>query len=188
MTSLNQMNNKHLEIVGHVFVIGIAVIVSLLYWRVVELDWFKSETHLNVDSSTALSSWQPRKQRIFLFISPTCPFCRRSMGFYARLGDTIDSLQRAGEPVTLAAVIDRPAFLQTQRRMLRDLDVPVDTLLVLRHRSLNAVGVTGVPTVAVETPTRSRPATWVGLQDSTGEQEILTTVRRLGKTETQFAD
>lgn len=37
----------------------------------------------------------------------------------------------------------------------------------------------GVPTVAVASPGETRPPAWVGLQDSTGEREILSAVRTL---------
>lgn len=102
------------------------------------------------------------------------------MDFYSRLVQKVDSMRSDGYPVSVAVVIDRLVSPPAQRRMLRSADVAVDTLLILKNGSLSRVGVDGVPTVAVEQTSREWPQAWEGLQDSAGEREILSAVRRLG--------
>lgn len=133
---------------------------------------------VQIDSSAVLSSWRPSDHRIFLFLSPTCRYCERSMGFYARLTETADSVRKSGPPVSVAAAINRSSSPRAQRRMLRSAGVAVDTLLVLPEGP--EVGVSGVPTVAVDRAGTERPSAWEGLQDSTSEQEILSAVQELG--------
>jgi len=99
------------------------------------------------------------------------------MDFYARLSQAVDSLQQAGATIALAAVIDGADTPQVQRQVLDDADVSVDTLLTVGAPSLRVVGVTGVPTVAVVSPGEARPSVWTGLQNATGEREILGAVR-----------
>lgn len=86
-------------------------------------------------------------------------------------------MRQADTPVPLAAVIDDADAPRAQRQILRDSNVDVDTLLTLTTRSLRPVGVTGVPTVAIASPGGNTPSAWEGLQDSTGEQEILSAIR-----------
>jgi hypothetical protein len=56
----------------------------------------------------------------------------------------------------------------------------VDSLLQLS--SLSAVGVLEVPIVAILDPSGRTRSAWRGLQDSTGEREILAAVRAMGAT------
>ncbi|MFB6229806.1 MAG: hypothetical protein ABEL04_01515 [Salinibacter sp.] len=171
---------QYAELAAHAALIAVAVLASWAYWRSGEPEASSAAAPtVYVDSSEALSTWRPSERRIFLFVSPTCQFCTRSMDFYARLGRVVDSMQRAGAPVALAAVIDAADSPRAQRQILRDSNVAVDTLLSLSSSSLMPVGVTGVPTVAVEAPETSSRSAWEGLQDLTGEQEILSVVRSL---------
>jgi len=163
----------------HVAILGLAVALSWMYWSSGSVWPTHSGPTVHVDSSKVLRRWRPTDTRIFLFISPTCPYCNRSMDFYARLGRAKDSLRQEDPPVSLAAVINRVVSLRAQRKILRDAGVSVDTLLVVSREDFRSVGATSVPTVAVESPTRERPRVWVGLQDSTGEQEILSAVQTL---------
>lgn len=169
-----------LEPAAHVALIGGAIVAAWIYWSGTTPDSNppSEPTSVYIDSSEALSTWHPSERRIFLFVSPTCPFCNRSMDFYAQLAPVVDSLQRSGVPVALGAVIDSTKSRWLQERRLRSSEVDVDTLLSLS--SLNAIGVSEVPTVALQSSRETPPSTWVGLQDSTGEQEILSAVRALG--------
>lgn len=171
--------SARLELAAHVALMIGAVTVAWIYWYAENPEPRDFAPIVRVDSSTVLSSWRPSERRIFLFVSPTCPFCNRSMEFYAHLGRVVDSLQQAGDSVALAAVIDKADSPQTQRQKLLDYNVKVDTLLTLSSRSFRPVGLTSVPTVVVESPGTSNAHAWVGLQDSTGEREILSTVRPL---------
>lgn len=169
-----------LEPAIHVALIAGAVVAAWIYWSGTGSSPSPEPTSIHIDSSETLSSWRPAERRVFLFVSPTCPFCDRSMDFYVRLGRVVDSMQRAGAPVALAAVIDGADSPHAQRQVFRDSNVPVDTLLSLSSPSLTPVGVTGVPTVTIHPSNGASPSTWVGLQDSTGKREILSTVRALG--------
>ena len=168
------------EPAAHVAIIGAALVLSWMYWPSGRFWTANTGPTVHVDSSEVLRRWRPTERRVFLFVSPTCPYCRRSMDFYARLGRMTDSLRRAGTPVSMAAVISRSVSPRAQRELFRNSKVPVDTLLVLSSRSLSPVGVTSVPTVAIEKLSGADPSTWVGLQDSTGEQEIVSAVRQFG--------
>lgn len=171
---------EYLEPALHLLLIGVAVAWS--YWHSGNTRTSEAGPTIRVDSSAVLSRWRPAERRVFLFVSPTCPYCNRSMHFYARLCRMVDSLQQGGGPLALAAVISRSASPRAQRKVLRDSSVSVDTLLSLPTDVLRSVGVTSVPTVAVELPGTTRPSTWEGLQDSTGEREILSAVRGLKET------
>jgi hypothetical protein len=180
--------SNYLELASHVALFGVAVVVAWSYWQPVDSSPRSKTSPIHVDSSKVLRRWQPAEQQIFLFVSPTCPYCDRSMDFYARLGQVVDSLQRTGAPVTLAAVIDGADSPRAQRQVLQNAGVSIDTLLTLSSRSLIPVGVTGVPTVSIQKPGGAAPSTWEGLQDSTGEQEILSAVRRLGTIKDQISE
>lgn len=156
------------EPVLHVALIAAAVAVAWNFWS--------GSSPPQISASDVVSSWQPETHRVFLFVSPTCPFCNRSMDFYARLSQTTDSMQQAGVPVALAAVIDSSAPRWLQKETLRSSKVGTDTLLTVS--SLSRIGVSEVPTVTVHTPNKTDK--WVGLQDTTGEREILSAVRALG--------
>lgn len=169
---------KFLEPALHLLLLGIAVGVAWSYWPSGSMGPSEAGPTIHVDSSAVLSTWRPAERRVFLFVSPTCPYCNRSMGFYAQLSRVADSLQQGGGPVALAAVISRSASSRAQRKVLRDSSVSVDTLFSLSPDTLRSMGVTSVPTVAVASPGESRLAVWVGLQDSTGEREILSALRR----------
>jgi hypothetical protein len=168
------------EPAAHVVLIGVAVALSWMYWYSGGLRTSNTSRTVHVDSSKVLRTWQPADRRIFLFVSPTCPYCNRSMDFYARLGRVVDSMRGSGAPLALAAVIDGADPPRAQRQVLHESGVHVDTLLILKSISLDPVGVPGVPTVAIEQPSSNQIATWVGLQDSTGEQEILSAMQQLG--------
>lgn len=171
---------KHLEPAAHVTLIAVAVAVAWTYWHGEDPATSSTAPTIHVDSSEVLSSWRPTERRVFLFVSPTCPFCARSLDFYARLGRMVDSMHGADAPVALAAVIDGADSPQAQRQVLQESGVLIDTLLTLSSSSLSPVGVTGVPTVTIHPSNGASPSTWVGLQDSTGEREILSTVLALG--------
>lgn len=171
--------SSYLEPAAHVTMIAVALAAAWTYWHSEDPSTPDPTSTVHVDASEVLSTWQPSERRVFLFVSPTCPFCNRSMDFYARLGRVVDSMQRAGAPVALAAVIDGADSPQAQRQVLRDANVNVDTLLSLSSSSLHPVGVSGVPTVTIHPSKGASPSTWVGFQESTGEREILSAVRAL---------
>lgn len=169
-----------LELATHAALIVGALMVAWIYWHSGDTSAFRSGHTVTIDSSAVLRTWRPTDRRVLLFVSPTCPYCNRSMDFYARLGRTVDSMQQTNAPVALAAVISGANSPRAQRQVLRDAKVEVDTLLTLSSRSFRPVGVSSVPTVAIQSSKETSPSTWVGLQDSTGEQEILSAVRALG--------
>lgn len=169
-----------IEPVLHIVLIAVAVAVSWTYWHPGEAGALRDPLTVHTDSSEVLSTWRPAKRRVVLFVSPTCPYCRRSMDFYARLSQTVDSLQQTGASVAVAAVIDGTDSPRAQHHMLRSSKVNVDTLLQTKALALPAVGVSGVPTVAILDAAGQTRSAWRGLQDSTGEREILSAVRAMG--------
>lgn len=166
----------------HLALLGGATALAWTFWSSGTPAGTADGLTVHVDSSEVLASWRPADPRVFLFLSPTCSFCEESMGFYARLSRTVDSVRQAGVPVALAAVIDQSDSPPAQRRMLREAGVAVDTLLRLSSRSPLPVGVTGVPTVAIEEPGDHSPSAWEGLQEESGEREILSAVRSIHET------
>ncbi len=169
----------YLEPVVHVTLIAAALAISWTYWRTNDPQSSEQTLTIHTDSSQVLSTWRPSEHRVLLFVDPTCPFCDRSMDFYARLGRTIDSMQQAGAPVAVAAVIDRSASRRLQRQVLRSSTVRVDALLQIASSSLAPVGVSGVPTVALLDASGQTRSSWVGLQDDVGERDILSMVRAI---------
>lgn len=135
---------SYIEPVLHIALIAVAVAASWIYWQSANPQRLREAPTIHADFSQVLSRWRASEYRIFLFMSPTCPYCDRSMDFYARLGRTVDSL--------------------------------------LQLSSLSAVGVLEVPIVAILDPSGRTRSAWRGLQDSTGEREILAAVRAMGAT------
>lgn len=169
-----------LETITHVALIAVSAFILWRLWVPMDRSSPDAGSTVQVDSSEVLSSWRPSDRRVFLFVSPVCSYCNRSMGFYASLGHVVDSMQQSGVPVSLAAVVNSSVSPRLERHTLRDSSVTVDSLLVLSSQSFDPVGVSGVPTVAVESQGKKSLSVWRGLQDSTGKQEILAAVRALG--------
>ena len=163
----------------HATLIAVAFAASWHYWNAQSPAPSREASTIRVDSSQVLSAWRASSYRVFLFVSPTCPFCERNMPFYARLGRRVDSLWRAGTPVWMAGVIHRSVSRHMQRQQFSGANVRLDTLLQLTTTSFVPVGVSAVPTVAILDPDSQTRASWVGLQDSVGEQAILSAVREL---------
>jgi hypothetical protein len=171
--------SEYAEPVAHALLVTAAVTIVWMYWPSEDEARSRSTRSIHLDSSEVLSSWRPADRRIFLFVSPTCSYCNRSMEFYTHLHRTVDSLQRDGVPIALAAVIDGDDSPHAQHQIFRDAGVEVDTLFRLSSRSLRRVGVTGVPTVHLAPVGELEPVTREGLLDATGEHEILSAVRTL---------
>lgn len=169
--------SPHLEPVVHVTLIAVALAISWTYWKMDDPQSSEPARTVHVDSSEVLSAWRSSGHRVLLFVDPTCPYCEQSMGFYARLSRVVDSLQHAGTPVSMAAVINRSVSRPLQRQMLRVSTVRVDTLLQIASSSLAPVGVSGVPTVALLDASGQTRSSWVGLRDDAGERDILSMVR-----------
>ena len=168
------------EFATHIALLLVGAVISWIYWQTERPGPLKRMTDLRVDSSRVLAEWRPAAPRVLLFIDPACPFCVRSMPFYARLTQTVDSMRQAGVPVYSAVVIDASAFYQEQQQILQDAALEVDSLLQIAHLSFDRVGVPGVPTVAVLGADGAVRGLWVGFQPKAGEQEILSTVSTVG--------
>lgn len=167
---------SYLEPLIHLTLILLALSLLWNYWSSGNTEQTRRNATVHIDSSEVLSEWRSPERRIFLFVSPTCPYCNRSMDFYARLGRVVDSMQQIDHPVALAAVTSHSHSSQSQRQILRTSNVKVDTLFSLPASSYNSMGVSSVPTVVIHDPTRSLQSTWVGVQKSTGKREILSSV------------
>lgn len=164
----------YLEPAVHLALIVLIAVTAWTYWQSTSQEGSGDPPTIETDSSEVLSGWRPSESRVLLFVSSTCKYCLQSLDFYARLGRTVDSLQRAGVPLSLAAVIDGSDAAPVQRQILRSNEVKVDTLL--RVTSLRSVGVSGTPTI-VFLQRDGTSHSWIGLQDSTGEREILSAVK-----------
>lgn len=170
---------NYLEAAAHLALIAAAA-AAWIYWQSADPGRPRpASPTIHVDSSRVLSTWHAMEHRVLLFMDPTCPYCEQSMDFYARLGHTVDSMRQAGTPVAVAAVVNRSASRRLQRQTLQSSNVQVDTLLQTGS-SFATVGISGVPTVAILDPNGRTRSSWAGLQDSTGEREILSAVRAVG--------
>ena len=175
-------HHRRFEFATHVALLLVGAAIATIYWQSERPGPLRRITTIRVDSSQVLANWRPEQHRVLLFVNPDNSFSEYSMPFYARLTQTVDSMRRAGAPVSIAAVINRSASYLWQREILRDANVRVDTLLQTSSRSFYSVGVPALPSVVIVDSDGQTRGLWVGLQPDEGEREILSMVTGIGTT------
>jgi len=167
-------NASYLEYIVHALIFGVAIGLLWYYWQHHSGRADVNEQNVDIAAVPELALWKTQQHRVFLFVSPTCVYCNRSMEFYALLSQTVDSLKQAGAPAAIAAVVDPSTSRRAQWNVLHAENVRVDTLLPVRH---GAAGVEAVPTVVLTGPDAGVDLVRVGLQDEDGKSSILSVIR-----------
>lgn len=107
---------------------------------------------------------------IVLALSPTCPYCVKSLPFYDTVIDQRDSL---GSDVGIIAVVDTSDFVGLQSQLLENEGVSIDSVAAI---SFGSAGIYGVPTVLHLDSGGIIRALWIGLLNEQRQNEVLDVV------------
>ncbi len=112
-----------------------------------------------------------RVTTVMLALTPTCPYCLRSMPFYAEL---VDMREEDGIRLKVVAAVDTSISVPLQRAQLRDLGVGVDTVVAV---SFARMEIFGVPSLIVLDSAAVVHRVWRGLLDEAGEESVRQVIR-----------
>lgn len=120
----------------------------------------------NIDASLLGVDWAKNHRTLVMAISTTCHFCKDSIPFYRKLGET-------GTDVKMVAVLPQP--VSEGKEYLKGEGVHVDEV---RQVPLNTLGVRGTPTLLLINDAGVVTDVWVGKLQPDQETQVLTAIEK----------
>lgn len=112
--------------------------------------------------------WAKNGQTLLLVLSRHCHFCSESAPFYQRL---VQEAEKNGNTRIVAVL---PQEIDEGKKYLSDLGVPIGEV---KQAGLDAIGVTGTPTLILVDRNGIVKNSWVGKLSAPEESEILSRLR-----------
>jgi hypothetical protein len=173
---VNGKLTRRVEFIANVAVIVLAVLLGVILiknyflsgspWHVTQPAPSNSKTSLPPGSKITIPNvnWGESERTLLLAVSVTCHFCTESAGFYQQL-----ALARSQHPgIHIVAVL--PQEISQGQEYLKHLEVNVDDV---RQSSLDAIGVSGTPTLILVGHNGEVIQSWVGKLPPDKEVEVL---------------
>ena len=121
---------------------------------------------MNIKQSLPGVDWAKNRRTLVLAISTQCHFCTESAPFFQRI-----EKERAKD-VKMVAVL--PQAVDEGRKYLEGEGVQVDDV---KQATLNAIGVTGTPTLLLVDSTGKVSDVWQGKLQPNGEEKVIAALR-----------
>ena len=113
---------------------------------------------------------QGQSEILLLALSPTCPYCLVSRGFYKEI---IDRRNQNNAPLHVIAAVDTSVSIEPQRQVLAEEGVDLDSIIVIPFRENN---IFGVPMVMTLSDQGLIGDVWIGALDSLEEASVFAAV------------
>jgi thioredoxin-related protein len=167
---------KKIELVAHIAIIVVAILVSVVLVK----RFLLPRTHepaapSQIKIGTRLSlpgvEWAHSGRTVILVLSKDCRFCTASASLYQQIATERTALKN----VRMVAFFPQP--VGDARKYLNDLGVVVDDVKQVR---LDALGVSGTPTLIFVDGTGTVQRVWTGKLPPDKASEVLSELRREG--------
>src|SRR5262245_8949746 len=167
---------KKIELVAHIAIIVVAILVSVvLVKRFLMPRAHEPASRSQVKIGTQLSlpgeDWAKSERTMILVLSKDCRFCTASASLYQQIATERTNVKK----VRIVAFLPQP--VGDARKYLSDIGVVVDEVNQVR---LDALGVSGTPTLILVNGTGTVQKVWTGKLPPDKESEVLLELRREG--------
>ena len=106
------------------------------------------------------------EETLVLALSPTCPYCLKSLPFYKEVGDRIPDVRMVG-------IVDTSVSVRRMSSIMEKAGVRLDTMLAV---PFDDIGVWGVPIVFTVSVNGQVGNVWVGLLDANKEDALMSAI------------
>jgi hypothetical protein len=159
---------KKIELVANIAILIVALLIGVFFFKQYRSVDSARASIKAVSTGTKISlpdvDWQKNQQTMLIVLAQGCHFCSESAPFYQKL---LQRTQKGGQTKMMAVF---PQGSSDGKKYMQDMGVPIEEV---KFASLDAIGVTGTPTLLLVNSEGVVTDVWVGQLAPDKEVEVL---------------